>query len=84
MGIRSSDPTATSRVSTEACDATRNVTVWQRNRRPAFFCKTPGSNPASHSTWNPLQMPTTGPPDAAKSATASITGENRAMAPGRR
>ena len=59
-------------------------TVWQRNVRPAFFCSAPGSSPASVSTWKPLQMPTTGPPAAANSATASITGENRAIAPVRR
>ena len=40
----------------------------QRNLSPAFFCSAPGSRWASVSTWNPLQMPTTGPPAAAKLA----------------
>ena len=46
--------------------------------------KTPGNNPASVSTWNPLQMPTTGPPSAANAVMDCIIGENRAIAPGRR
>ena len=50
----------------------------------AGVCNAPGSSPASVRTWKPLQMPMTGPPDAANSATACITGEKRAMAPGRR
>ena len=40
--------------------------------------------PASSRTWKPLQMPSTGPPAAANSATAFITGEKRAIAPVRR
>ncbi len=69
---------------TESVVSTRNVTVVHRNLSPAFFWSAPGSIPASVSTWNPLQMPTTGPPPAAKRCTASITGEKRAIAPGRR
>ena len=34
--------------------------------RPRFFCSAPGNRWASVSTWKPLQMPTTGPPPAAK------------------
>src|SRR5204863_346223 len=64
--------------------STRQSTVSHRKVRPAFFWSAPGSKPASVSTWKPLQMPTTGPPAAAKRATASITGENRAIAPVRR
>ena len=64
--------------------STRTATVVHRNRRPRFFCSAPGSRPASVSTWKPLQIPTTGPPSAANRPTASMTGENRAMAPGRR
>ena len=44
----------------------------------------PGSRPASQRTWKPLQMPSTGPPLAANSPTASIAGEKRAIAPARR
>ena len=44
----------------------------------------PGSRPASSSTWKPLQMPSTGPPAAAKRATSPMIGEKRAIAPLRR
>ena len=44
----------------------------------------PGSSFASHRTWKPLQMPRRGPPAAANSLTAVMTGENCAMAPVRR
>ena len=84
MGMRSSVPTGTPAVSTESELSTRTVTVAHTKRRPRFFWRAPGRRPASVSTWKPLQMPTTGPPSAANRATASITGEKRAMAPGRR
>ncbi len=71
-------------VRTDAVLSTRSSTVSHRNFSPAFFCSAPGSRPASQSTWKPLQMPTTGPPAAACSATDSMTGENRAIAPVRR
>ena len=77
-------PGAASAVSDDRMVSTRQSTVSQRKVRPAFFCSAPGNRPASVSTWKPLQMPTTGPPAAANRATASITGENRAMAPVRR
>ena len=64
--------------------STRRATGWQRKVRPRFFCRAPGSRPASVSTWKPLQMPSTGPPSRANAATAAVTGENRAIAPGRR
>ncbi len=44
----------------------------------------PGSRPASHRTWNPLQTPSTSPPSRAKRSTSSMTGEKRAIAPTRR
>ena len=59
-------------------------TCRQTKRRPSFGSSAPGSSPASHSTWKPLQIPSTGPPSAAKAATASIAGEKRAIAPARR
>ena len=71
-------------MSTERAEATCIRDGVQRNRRSRFFWSAPGSSPASVSTWKPLQMPTTGPPAAAKRATASMTGEKRARAPGRR
>ncbi len=84
MGMASSVPTGTPSVSTDAEDSTRTVTVVHRKRRPRFFWRAPGSRPASVSTWKPLQIPTTGPPAAANRPTASMIGEKRAMAPGRR
>jgi hypothetical protein len=71
-------------VSTLSVVSTRRRDASQRNFSPAFFCSAPGSSPASVRTWKPLQIPTTGPPAAAKAVTASITGEKRAMAPVRR
>jgi len=56
----------------------------QRNWRLSLRVSTPGNSPASHNTWKPLQMPITGRPASACAATASITGEKRAMAPQRR
>ena len=44
----------------------------------------PGTSRASARTWKPLQIPRTGPPRSAKSATARMTGLNRAMTPARR
>ena len=64
---------------------TTSSSTWrQTNRSPAFGSSAPGSIPASQRTWKPLQIPSTGPPRSANSATASITGENRAIAPARR
>ena len=45
---------------------------------------TPGSMPASHRIWKPLQIPITSPPASACARTACITGEKRAIAPQRR
>ena len=35
-------------------------------------------------TWNPLQIPSTGPPSGANAITHSMIGEKRAIAPTRR
>ena len=66
-----------------AC-STRRSTSRATKRPPWFGRSTPGRRPASHSTWKPLQMPSTGPPAAASLPTTSIAGERRAIAPGRR
>ena len=59
--------------------------TWRKwNRSPSFGSSAPGRRPASQSTWNPLQMPSTGPPAAANRATDSIAGAKRAIAPARR
>ena len=59
-------------------------TWWQRKRSSTLRSSAPGSSPASQRTWKPLQMPSTGAPPAAASATASIAGQKRAIAPARR
>jgi hypothetical protein len=56
----------------------------QMNESDSFGRRTPGRSPASQRIWKPLQMPRTRPPSAAKSATAAIAGEKRAIAPQRR
>ena len=82
--MTSSSPTVAAAVSTDDVEVTTRRAGWQRKRSRPFFCSAPGSRPASVSTWKPLQMPTTGPPARAKARTASMTGEKRARAPGRR
>ena len=67
----------------DAC-STRSATSRQTNESDAFGRSTPGSRPASQRIWKPLQIPSTGPPAAANSTTAPITGEKRAIAPQRR
>ena len=71
-------------VSAERLVSTRSAAGSHRNVSPAFFWSAPGRSPASVSTWKPLQIPSTGPPAAAKSATAPIAGAKRAIAPARR
>jgi hypothetical protein len=71
-------------VSGVSAPSIERVTSRQRNLSDAFRMRTPGRSPASQRIWNPLQMPTTGPPAFAKAATSSITGEKRASAPQRR
>ena len=82
--MTSSWPLVAAQVRTDRVDATISVVGWHRNVSPRFFCNAPGRSPASVSTWKPLQIPSTAPPSAAKLATASITGEKRASAPGRK
>ena len=84
MGMTSSCPTSAKPVSTDEVEVTRSRVGWHRKRRRPFFCSAPGRSPASVSTWKPLQMPITGPPARAKRVTASMMGEKRARAPGRR
>src|SRR5213082_2442329 len=53
---------------------------WTRQEpQPRVPHQAPGSSPASHRIWNPLQMPSTAPLARACSATAVMTGENRAI-----
>ena len=83
-GIDSLSPGAHARVKAVSALTTSTSTWRQMKRRSAFGSSAPGSRPASHSTWKPLQMPSTRPPSRANSMTDSITGEKRAIAPTRR
>ena len=83
-GIDRTSPASQARVKGVEAFTTSRSTWRHTKRRPALGSSAPGSSPASHSTWKPLQIPSTGPPSSAKSLTASITGEKRAIAPQRR
>ena len=65
--------------------STTSSSTWRKtNFSEVLGSSAPGSSPASHRTWKPLQIPSTSPPSRANSATSSITGANRAIAPARR
>jgi hypothetical protein len=83
-GIESRWPTEHPRVhGIEAL--TTSSSTWRHTKRSEVLgSSAPGSSPASHSTWKPLQIPSTSPPSSANRATSPMTGENRAMAPTRR
>ena len=83
-GIDSRSPVSHARVNGLSVRTTSSSTWRKTNLSEAFGSSAPGSSPASHSTWKPLQMPSTSPPSRANSATSAITGANRAIAPARR
>jgi len=83
-GIVSDCPSVHRDVNGVSTRSTVSGTSRQMKERDAFGRSAPGSRPASVSTWNPLQIPSTRPPPAAKAVTACITGEKRAIAPQRR
>jgi hypothetical protein len=64
--------------------STARWTSRQTNLSEALRISTPGSRPVSVSTWNPLQMPSTGVPALALATTSRMIGECAAMAPQRR
>src|SRR6266542_308346 len=72
--MTSSSPGSQARVHGVAVEPTSRRTGRQTKRRPALRSSAPGSSPASQSTWKPLQMPSTGPPAAAKRRSASTAG----------
>ena len=84
MGMTSVSPGRQSRVNGVAVDSTVTSTSAQMNSTCRLARSTPGSSPASHRIWNPLQIPSTGPPSAANDRIASMTGATRASAPQRR
>ena len=53
----------------------------QTNDKVLFLIKIPGNKFDSHNIWNPLQIPSTGPPELANSFIFSIIGEKLAIAP---
>src|SRR5678816_362521 len=77
-------PLVKAEVNTVSVRTTTRSTGFDTKESPALRISAPGSRCASHRIWNPLQTPTTAPPDLACSDTACITGLNRAMAPERR
>ena len=83
-GIDSRSPSSQAFVNgVSACSTTRST--WRQTKRSVLFgSSAPGSRPASHSTWKPLQMPSTGPPSRANAITDSMIGAKRAIAPTRR
>ena len=81
---RGNMPGSQREVKTVSFRSTRSATSRHMNESDAFGRSTPGSRPASHRIWKPLQIPSTRPPAAAKRVTASMTGANRAIAPQRR
>ena len=83
-GIDSVSPTAVAFVHDVDALTTSRSTWRQVKRSDVFGSSAPGSSPASHSTWKPLQMPSTSPPLRANRSTSTITGAKRAIAPTRR
>ncbi len=77
-------PALNAEVHTVSTDSTRSR--WSRQTKvwTSLRINAPGSRWASHSTWKPLQMPSTGVPAPAARTTSLITGANRAIAPQRR
>ena len=83
-GIDSRSPFSHARVHGIDALTTSSSTWRQTNRSDVFGSSAPGSSPASHSTWKPLQMPSTSPPLRAKRSTSPMIGAKRAIAPTRR
>ena len=80
-GIESRSPAAHAPVQAVEALTTSSPTWRQTNRSDVFGSSAPDSSPASHSTWKPLQIPSTSPPWRAKRSTSPITGAKRAIAP---
>jgi hypothetical protein len=84
IGISTVSPTPSPAVTAVSAVSTRRWTSRQMNRSDRLRISAPGSSPDSHRIWNPLQMPSTGPPSAENAATSSISGARAAIAPHRR
>ena len=83
-GIESRSPTVQVFVHAVEAFTTSKDTCRQVKRNEVFGSNAPDRSPASHSTWNPLQMPSTSPPRRAKRSTSPMIGDTRAIAPARR
>src|SRR6266403_991222 len=79
MGILRIWPFPAALVNGVSVCSTRMCTWRQMKRRPLLRIIAPGSKPASHRIWKPLQTPSTIPPLLANFSTDFITGEKRAM-----
>ena len=77
-------PAGEGQVQVVSTDSTRSRWSRQTNVCRSLRISAPGSRWASHSTWKPLQIPSTGIPYSARVIRSVITGENRAIAPHRR
>ena len=64
-------PTAQTPVHAVEALTTSTATWRQVKRSDVLGSSAPDSSPASHSTWKPLQMPSTSPPRAAKRSTSA-------------
>ena len=87
IGIRSRSPATRSGSHGESGCSTRRSTSRATKRPPWFGRSTPGSSPASHSTWKPLQMPSTGarrPRAGARRPSPARAGRSRPGAGSRR
>ena len=83
-GTESRSPTVHAPVHDVDALTTSNATWRQVNFNEVFGSRAPASSPASQSTWNPLQIPSTSPPRRAKRSTSTMIGDTRAIAPARR
>ncbi len=77
-------PASKAQLQTVSTDSTRSFWSRQTKVRTSLRISAPGSRCDSHSTWKPLQMPSTGSPWFAASMTSVMIGLNRAIAPQRR
>src|SRR3989454_4659874 len=76
MGIFRTSPCCAAFVNGVSVCSTRMCTWRQMKRRPELRIIAPGSKPASHRIWKPLQMPSTSPPLFANFSTDFITGRS--------
>src|SRR3990167_2374233 len=74
MGMRRTWPGRSARVNAVSALSTRSQVDWQRYWRHSLRIRAPGRSLASQRIWKPLQEPSTRPPRATNSGSASTTG----------